>query len=49
MVAELREGCPLSPVLYSVYVMAMLNDLEEIRLGIKVEGTWCGGLLYADI
>ena len=49
MEAELRLGCPLSPVLYSVYVMAMLKDLEGKRLGIKVEGTWCGGLLYADV
>ena len=44
----LRQGCPLSPVLYSVYVMEMLKDLAGKRLGIEVEGTWCGGLLYAD-
>ena len=25
----------------------MLKDLEEKWLGIEVEGTWCGGLLYA--
>ena len=37
--AGMREGCPLSPVLYSVYVMEMLKDLEEKRLGIEVEGT----------
>ena len=43
--AWLRQGCPLSTVLYSVYVMEMLKDLEEKRLGIEVEGTWCGGLL----
>ena len=23
-------------------------DLEQKRLGIEVDGTWCGGLLYAD-
>ena len=28
--------------------MEMLKDLEEKRLGIEVEGTWCGGLLCAD-
>ena len=38
----------MSPVLYSVYVMEILKDLEGERLGIEVEGTWCGGLLYAD-
>ena len=26
----------------------MFKDSEEKRLGIEVEGTWCGGLLYAD-
>ena len=44
--AGLRQGGPLLPVLYSVYVIEMLKD--EKRLGIEVEGTWCGGLLYAD-
>ena len=32
--AGLRQGCPLSPVLSSIYVMEMLKDLEEKRLGI---------------
>ena len=48
MEAELRLGCPLSPVLYNVYVMEMLKDLEEKRLGIEMEVIWCGRLLYAD-
>ena len=26
--------------------MEMLKDLEQKGLGIEVEGTWCGGLLY---
>ena len=38
----------MSPVLYSVYVMEMLKDLDEKRLGIEVEGTWWVGLLYGD-
>ena len=45
--AGLRHSCPLSLVL-CVYVMEMLKDLEEKRLGIKVDGTWYGGLLYVD-
>ena len=45
--AGLRQGFPLSPVLYSVYVMEMLKNLEEKRLGNEVEGmvwwvTTCG-------
>ena len=44
--AGLRQGCPLCPVLYSAHVMELLKDLEENKLGIEVEGAWCGGLLY---
>ena len=44
----LRQGCPLSPLLYSIYVMGMMEQLEEKSLGVKMEGTWCGGLMYAD-
>ena len=29
-------------------MIELLKDLEEKRLGIEVEGTWCGGLLYAN-
>ena len=28
--------------------MEVLKDLEGKRLGIEVDRTWCGGLLYAD-
>ncbi len=31
-----------------MYVMEMLKDLDEKRLGIEEEGTWCDELLYAD-
>ena len=27
-------------------MMEMLKDLEGEKLGIEMEGTWCGGLLY---
>ena len=44
----LRQGCPLSPLLYSVYIMGMVEELERENLGVKVSGVWCGALLYAD-
>ena len=33
--AGLRQGCPLIPVLYSVYVTEMLKDLEGKGLQLK--------------
>ena len=44
----LRQGCPLSPLLYSIYVMGMVEKLEEEGLGVKQGDYWCGALLYAD-
>ena len=43
----LRQGCPLSPLLYSIYVMGMVEKLEE-GLGVKERDYWCGALLNAD-
>ena len=36
----LRQGCPLSPLLYSIYVMGMIEKLEEC-LGVKEGDYWC--------
>ncbi len=44
----LRQGCPLSHLLYSIYVMGMVEKLEEGDLGVKEGEEWCGALLYAD-
>ena len=44
----LRQGCPLSPLLYSVYIMGMVEELERENLGVKVSGVWCGASIYAD-
>ena len=32
----LRQGCPLSPLLYSIYVMGMIEKLEEGLGGLLV-------------
>ena len=44
----LRQGCPLSPLLYSTYVIGIVEKLEEEGLGVKEGDYWCGALLYAD-
>ena len=44
----LRQGCPLSPLLNSIYMMGMVEELKGEKLGVELGGVWCGGLLYAD-
>ena len=43
----LRQGCSLSPLLYSIYVMGMLEEeLENAGLGVQMDGIWCGALSH---
>ena len=35
-------------VVNSIYVMGMVEELENSGLGVKEEEGWCGALLYAD-
>jgi len=28
--------------------MGMMEQLEDKRLRVKMDGTWCGGLMYVD-
>ena len=44
----LKQGCPLSPLLYSIYVNGMVEKLEEEGLRVKEGEYWCGVLLHAD-
>ena len=45
----LGQGCPLLPLLYSIYVMGMMEELEQEGIGVKVDGMWWGALLYAEL
>ena len=44
----LRQGCPLSPLLFNFYLMGMAEELESTQLGVKLEGCWCEALTYVD-
>ena len=45
----LRQGCPLSPTLYNVFIDGLVRELKGLGLGVRVDGgdlLCC--LLYAD-
>lgn len=43
------QGCSLSPILFSVFVNGLLEEVEKAGLGIELgNGGKIGGLLFAD-
>ena len=43
------QGCSLSPILFSVFINDLLNEVEQIGLGIQLSsGKTVGGMLFAD-
>ena len=44
----LRQGCVLSPILFSVYVNDLMEELRRENVGIKVNGIRIPGLMFAD-
>jgi len=44
----LRQGCPLSPLLFAMYVSHIPTSIEEISLGAKVGESRFTSLFYAD-
>ena len=44
----LRQGCILSPSLFSLFLMDLAEELEEKGLGVSVSGVWMGACFFAD-
>ena len=44
----LRQGSVLSPLLYSIFMMDLVNELEASGDGVRVEEAYCGMLMFAD-
>jgi hypothetical protein len=43
-----KQGGPLSPRLFSVYVEDLIVELEESGLGTSINGVYTGVIMYAD-
>ena len=43
-----KQGGPLSPKLYSIYVEDLINELEWKKLGTSIHGIFTGVVMYAD-
>ena len=43
-----KQGCKLSPTLFSLYINNLANDIKQIRLGINIGDQQLSLLLYAD-
>ena len=44
----IRQGAILSPLLYSVFVDELLDQLCNSGLGVSLNGVFCGSPMYAD-
>ena len=44
----LRQGCALSPVLFSLYINSLVDQLKSASCGIECAGEIIPGLLFAD-
>ncbi len=43
-----RQGCVLSPILFSIYINTLAKEIVESRIGIKIDNDKITILLYAD-
>lgn len=45
---SVRQGCPLSMLLFSLYVEPLIRQLHDSTLGLMIEGNWIKIMAYAD-
>ena len=38
----------MSPLLFNIYMMGIVEELERVQLGIKLDDCWRGAHMYAD-
>ena len=44
----LRQGCPLSPTLFALYIASIPDSLKETGAGVMIDGSQLPVLCYAD-